>query len=173
MHLEKTMTKPRVLIAPLDWGLGHATRCIPIIHELLNADFNVLIAAKGNIAALLKSEFPQLIFLPLEGYNIKYGKGRTGFMIKIIAQIPKILRAIKQENAWLKKIVEEHNVSAVISDNRYGLYHKRVFSVFITHQLCIKSTLGKWSEKILQQINYSLINRFNECWVPDVEAKES
>jgi UDP-N-acetylglucosamine transferase subunit ALG13 len=33
--------------------------------------------------------------------------------------------------------------------------------------------LGKWSEKILQQWNYKLISRFNECWVPDEEGKNN
>ena len=173
MYQGETIGRPRVLIAPLDWGLGHATRCIPVIHELLLADFDVIIAAGGKAETLLKEEFPDLTFLPLEGYNISYGRNKWSFTIKIIAQIPKILRTIKRENKWLDGIIKDYNISAVLSDNRYGLYNAAIFSVFITHQLCIKSTLGKWSEKILQHFNYGLINRFNQCWVPDVEAKES
>jgi hypothetical protein len=112
-----------------------------------------------------------LPFLPLKGYRIKYGK--SGLTSKILLQIPSILRSIKEENKWLKEQVTKYGFDAVISDNRYGLYHENIFSVFITHQLYIKSSLGKWSEKILQQWNYKFINRFNECWVPDEEGENN
>jgi UDP-N-acetylglucosamine transferase subunit ALG13 len=107
----------------------------------------------------------------LKGYRIKYGK--SALTSKILLQVPSILRSIKKENKWLKEQVSKYGFDAVISDNRYGLYHENVFSVFITHQLYIKSSLGKWSEKILQQWNYKFINRFNECWVPDEKGENN
>jgi UDP-N-acetylglucosamine transferase subunit ALG13 len=161
----------KLLVAPLDWGLGHATRCVPIIRDLLNSKCEVWLAGEGAQEKLLREEFPSLPFLPLKGYRIKYGKsGLTG---KILLQIPSILRSIKEENKWLTEQVSNHGFDAVISDNRYGLYHENIFSVFITHQLCVKSSFGKWSEKILQQWNYKFINRFNECWVPDEEEENN
>ncbi len=36
-----------MLVAPLDWGLGHATRCIPIINELIQQGAQVIVAASG------------------------------------------------------------------------------------------------------------------------------
>lgn len=161
----------KLLLAPLDWGLGHATRCVPLIRDLLHINCEVWLAGEGKQENLLREEFPSLPFLPLKGYRIKYGKnGLTG---KILLQIPSILRSIKEENNWLKEQVNKVGFEAVISDNRYGLYHKKIFSVFITHQLAIKSSLGKWSEKILQQLNYKFINRFNECWVPDEKEENN
>ncbi|MGB8190696.1 MAG: glycosyltransferase [Chitinophagaceae bacterium] len=59
----------------------------------------------------------------------------------------------------------------VLSDCRFGLHHKDVFCVLLTHQLRIRSPFGKWSERLLQKWNYKFINRFNECWVPDFENK--
>lgn len=165
------LTGKKLLVAPLDWGLGHATRCVPVIRDLLNNNCEVWLAGEGAQEKLLREEFPSLPFLPLKGYRIKYGKsGLTG---KILLQVPSILRSIKEENKWLKKQVSNHGFDAVISDNRYGLYHEKIFSVFITHQLYIKSSLGKWSEKILQQWNYKLINKFNECWIPDEEGENN
>jgi UDP-N-acetylglucosamine transferase subunit ALG13 len=161
----------KLLVAPLDWGLGHATRCVPVIRDLLNSACEVWLAGEGAQEKLLREEFPSLPFLPLKGYRIKYGK--SGFTGKILLQIPSILKSIKDENKWLKEQVTKYGFEAVISDNRYGLYHEKIFSVFITHQLFIKSSLGKWSEKILQQWNYKLISRFNECWVPDEEGKNN
>lgn len=168
---EKKLRKLRILVAPLDWGLGHATRCIPIIQELLRQNCDVWLAGEGAQEALLKQEFPQLPFLSLEGYRVKYG--RSAMLWNIFGQTRKLLQAIKRENTWLDKIVREHNFDAVISDNRYGLYHNKIPCVFITHQLHIKSPLGKWSERLLQKRNYKYINRFRECWIPDEEGENN
>ncbi len=165
------LTGKKLLVAPLDWGLGHATRCVPVIKGLVNNNCEVWLAGEGAQEKLLREEFPTLHFLPLKGYRIKYSKsGLTG---KLLLQIPSLLRSIKEENRWLKEQVSNHKFEAVISDNRYGLYHAKIFSVFITHQLCIKSSLGKWSEGLLQKWNYKLIDRFNECWIPDEEGKNN
>lgn len=165
--MEKNTGKPRILVAPLDWGLGHATRCIPIIRELMTQGCEVWLAGEGAQEHLLKEEFPQLNFLQLEGYRIKYGKSANGLLLNILRQTNKILKAIKKENEWLKKMIVEYGFDAIISDNRFGLYYASVPCIFITHQLTIKSPLGKWSENILQKRNYKYINRFAECWVPD------
>lgn len=169
----KNPGKTRILLAPLDWGLGHATRCIPVIRELLKQDVEVWIAGEGAQEILLKKEFPELTFLSLPGYRIHYAKSAVGLLLQIFFQISKILRAIKAENIWLKEMVNKYDFDAVISDNRFGLYHKKISSVFITHQLNIKSPVGKWSERILQNRNYNYINRFSECWVPDEEGKNN
>jgi len=161
----------KLLVAPLDWGLGHAARCVPVIRDLLNNNCEVWLAGEGAQENLLREEFPSLPFLTLKGYRIKYGK--SGLTSKIFLQIPSILRSIKAENKWLKEQVSKHGFEGVISDNRYGLYHEKIFSVFITHQLFIKSSLGNWSEGFLQKWNYKLIRKFNECWVPDEEGEKN
>jgi uncharacterized protein (TIGR00661 family) len=170
---EKIPGKPRVLVAPLDWGLGHATRCIPVIKELIIQGCEVILAGEGACAELLQTEFPELPILNLAGYNVRYHRSGRNLSIVIIRQLAKIRKAIAREHQWLKKAVEEYNIDAVISDNRFGLYHDQAPSVFITHQLSIKSPFGKWSEKLVQQWNYKYINRFTECWVPDFEDKDN
>lgn len=155
----------KLLVAPLDWGLGHATRCVPIIRDLIKSDCEVWLAGEGAQEKLLREEFPSLPFLPLQGYRIKYSK--NSLAAKLIFQIPSILRSVRRENDWLKEQTKNHGFEAVISDNRYGLYHENVFSVFITHQLRIKSSFGILGGNFLQKWNYSLIDKFDECWVPD------
>ena len=164
--MSEKINKPTVLIAPLDWGLGHATRCIPLIKALLVKDCAIIIATDGAQQILLKQEFPQLQFIKLKGYQVKYGKTGWALPLNIIGQIPKILISIWKEHRWLNKISKQYSIDAVISDNRYGLYHSNIRTVFITHQLTIK-TQFVWLEKILQRINYGFINRFNQCWIPD------
>jgi uncharacterized protein (TIGR00661 family) len=169
----KKQGKPRILVAPLDWGLGHATRCIPVIRELLGQGAEVWLAGKDAQETLLRSEFPNLSFLRLPGYNVRYAKTRWGLVKNIFFQVPSILRSIKREHAWLEKVIKEHEFDAVISDNRYGLYHQETRCVFITHQLVIKSPLGSWSERWLQKRNYKYINRFTSCWIPDEDGNNN
>ena len=163
--------KLRILVAPLDWGLGHATRCIPVIYELLKQDWAVWLAGEGAQEILLKNEFPELPFLPLKGYRVRYGGSWNGLLWSVFLQLPRILKTINDENDWLKKVVNEYQFDAIIADNRYGLYHSSVPSVFITHQLTIKTPFGKWSEHFLRKINYRFINRFTGCWIPDEEKE--
>ncbi|MEI9909508.1 MAG: glycosyltransferase [Bacteroidota bacterium] len=164
---ENNLRKIRILVAPLDWGLGHATRCIPVINELGRLGCDVWLAGEGPQEVLLKREFPGLPFLSLPGYRVNYAQSASGMLWSMFSQSRKILAAIKQENKWLKDMVAKHGFDAVISDNRYGLYHKTVSCVFITHQLTIKSSLGKMDGKIIAEINYRYIKRFSTCWVPD------
>jgi uncharacterized protein (TIGR00661 family) len=164
--------KPRILVVPLDWGLGHATRCIPVIYELLNNNCDVFLAGEGAQKALLEQEFPGLPFLPLQGYRVKYGRSGAAMFWNIFAQSRKILKAIRQENKWLKEMVTAHDLDAIISDNRYGLYHPDIPCIFMTHQLTIKSP-WKWTEGLLQKRNYRYINRFRECWIPDTSGENN
>jgi uncharacterized protein (TIGR00661 family) len=158
----------RILIAPLDWGLGHATRCVPIIKHLLSQNCTVFVGAEGSIATLLKSEFPSITILPLKGYQVKYSKNRFSFLLKIIAQLPRILKVIHCEKRWVEEAIKIHNINGIISDNRLGFCSNKIPSVYITHQLLIKTGIS-FFDTIAQKIHYHYINKFNACWVPDFE----
>ncbi len=161
--------KLQILIAPLEWGLGHATRCIPIINELIIQSCEVYIAAEGATYYLLKQEFPELTFLSLAGYRMKYSRKKNFLPWKILTQFPKIAFTIYNEHQWLKKTVKKYKIDGIISDNRFGMYHTNIPSVYITHQLLIK-TGNSLQERIAQRIHYYFINKYKECWVPDYEA---
>ena len=157
-----------ILIAPLDWGLGHATRCIPVIHELIKLGVTVIIAAEGAVKVVLKKEFPAVEIIPLKGYEINYSKTKAGFFSKLIMQSPKIISAINYEHNWLTRFLKNNAIDAVIADNRFGLWTKTVPCVYITHQLNLHSP--NFALTILgQKVHYSFINRYTECWVPDYE----
>lgn len=167
MNTEPALKK--ILIAPLDWGLGHATRCIPLIQYLQMLNCELTVAASETSLALLKAEFPNLNFLNLNAYNIIYSTNKRWMAYKVLIQIPKILKAINFEHKWLKKLLQIQNFDAIISDNRYGFYSKKTFSVFITHQLQINTNF-KPAKNFLRRLTYSRINNFKECWVPDFEG---
>ena len=159
----------KVLVAPLDWGLGHATRCVPLIKALKQAQCHVYVAGNPTALKLLQQEVTGVEYLPLDGYNIRYSSKRY-MAWKILQQIPKIIRAVQKEHRWLQNIVTTHQVQLVFADNRYGLHHKDATCVFITHQLRIKAPFS-WLESIIQKINYRFINRFDACWVPDYKGE--
>ena len=157
--------KKRILVAPLDWGIGHATRCIPIINALIKSDFEVILAADSRPLHLLSNEFPQLEMIRFEGYNVKYSK-YLPMSLSMIFQIPKLLWNIKKENAALEEIIKQYRIDGVISDNRFGLYSSKVPCIFITHQLEIQTP--SFSNSI-RTFNYQYINKYNACWVMDDE----
>ena len=161
--------KKRILVAPLNWGLGHATRCIPIINALLQEGFAPIIASDGDALALLSKEFPNLPTIELPTYNISYSKNGKLFKLKLLKDLPKILKAIKAEKEAVESILKHNDIAGIISDNRLGVRSKKVPSVFITHQLQVLSGNTTW---LSTKIHKEIIKKFNVCWVPDVEDKE-
>ena len=160
------MPKKRILVAPLNWGLGHATRCIPIINELIRQNLEPVIASDGAALELLQKEFPDLEHHTLPEYNISYAKKEAFFKWKLLLQTPKIIAAIRREKAATRNLVQSQNITGIISDNRWGVRHKNIPSVFITHQLNVLSGSSTILSSKLQQ---KLILKFNECWVPDLK----
>lgn len=163
---------PRVLVAPLDWGLGHATRCIPIILTLLKNGCIVIIAADGAIKDLLQKEFPALEFVDCKGYEMQYSSHKEWFMAKLFLQFPKLLSRVRAEKRWLKSAIEKYKADAIISDNRLGMSNKKITSIYITHQLFIK-TGNSFLNRLVQKIHYHYINKYNACWVPDWAVDEN
>ncbi len=171
MAVQKEKINTTILVAPLDWGLGHATRCIPIIKYLLQKQCRVVIAVAGLHKKLLQQEFEHLEFIHLDGYGIKYAKKNV--LLSLVMQLPQFIKNVKKEHNWLQKVVDEHKIDAVISDNRYGLYTGKVPCVFITHQLQVKAPrFFNWVESMVRKRMYYLINYFNECWVPDAAIEK-
>lgn len=157
--------KKKILVAPLNWGLGHATRCIPIITALLKHNYTPLIASDGAALTLLKKEFPDLETYELPAYGIIYPKNGRLLKYKLLKDAPKILKAIKAERRAINHLVNTHDIDGIISDNRYGVFHPKVSSVFMTHQLRVFSGSTTWFSTKIHTI---LIARFDQCWVPDV-----
>jgi uncharacterized protein (TIGR00661 family) len=160
--------KRNILVAPLNWGLGHATRCIPIINALLENNFNPIIASDGIALDILKKEFPNLQLLKLPSYEIEYAKDGKNFKWKMFKNSPKMISAILEEKKIVKQWISEYNLSGIISDNRLGVRSKKVPSVFITHQLKVLTGNTTW---ISSKLHQNIIKKFSECWVPDFKEK--
>lgn len=170
--MQEAETK-RVLVCPLDWGLGHATRCIPIIRELLDAGAQVILASDGPQLKLLREEFPGLEWSEFPGYKVTYSK-KSGAAWHTLFYAPVLLYRIFREHESLKKLIRETKAEAVISDNRYGLWNKQVRTVFITHQLnVIAPGLLRFSNPLLRKLTRIFIRLYDECWIPDSEGEDN
>lgn len=158
------MRKLKVLYSVLDWGLGHATRSIPVIRALLDAGHTVILAGEGRSFQLLKEEFPQCQFEHLKGFRVKYPQ--RGMSLWALRNLPGMLYALAQEKKQTRELVRIHQPDLLISDHRYGFHDPQVPSYFIAHQLRIRAG---WFSGFLFRIHRMLIRKFDAVWVPDYE----
>ena len=155
----------RILIAALDWGLGHATRSIPIIKYLQSKGIDVVLASDGRALHLWKKEFPEVECIELPAYNVDYSS--NNMIWNILKQGPKILKAIREEKKALQPIIARYQISHIISDNRYGIYHPDLPSAFICHQLFPITPMQGISNKVHER----MLSNFDEIWVPDSKGE--
>ena len=157
------------LVAVLDWGLGHATRCVPVIRELQKQNVRVVIGGGGASLQFLKEEFPDMDFYELPAYGITYPENGS-MMVSMLFQFPRISRAIGQEKRMIDEIIKKEEIDFILSDNRYGCFSNKIKSVFISHQLNLQIPSGlsvfSW---LVNRIHLNRIKKFDEIWIPDQE----
>jgi uncharacterized protein (TIGR00661 family) len=153
-----------ILVAPLHWGLGHATRCIPIIHALLKSGYKVIIASDGGALRMLQKEFPALESIELPSYGIRYSKSGSLLKFKLLLNAPHISKTIGREKKLIEELVKSKRIHGIISDNRLGIHSEKIPSVFLTHQLNVLSGNTSW---LSSRAHRKVIRKYDECWVPD------
>lgn len=157
-------THPTVLVAPLNWGLGHAARCVPLVRTLERLGAKVLLASDGSSLHLLKAEFPHLPAFNLPSYRIRY---QTGNMVWNLArQMPRITYAIRTEQWATERLVREQGIAGIISDNRYGCFSRHTRNVLLTHQIHLRvpNAALQWAAN---QLLYRAFQKFDSIWIPD------
>jgi len=167
----------KILVAPLNWGLGHASRCIPLVQHFLDEGHEVILGGDGESLTLLRKHFPKLRYVYLAPLNLHYSKGQRQVWAMLKA-LPQLFFWALKDHAILKAILREEPIDQIISDNRFGLYvnqqsaisNQQCETVYITHQLHIMLPRGwKWAESIASRIHARIYTRFNKVWVPDYE----
>lgn len=159
----------RILVCPLNWGLGHASRMVPVISQLINHGFTVVIGADEAPLRFLRNEFPSLDWVEFSSYKIKYSKHNT-LVFKMLWSLPKVIQGIYKEHRQVREIIKQKQIDIVISDNRFGLWNKEVRTIFVTHQISIKTPAWlRFLEYPLYKINIYFIAKYNKCWIPDFE----
>jgi len=168
----------KILVAPLNWGLGHASRCVPLIHRLLDEGNEVIIGGDGESLTLLRKHFPRLRYVYLAPLRLRYSKGSRQVLAMLIA-LPKIIAWAVKDHAMLKAVLREEPIDRVISDNRFGLFLSdspkagQTRCVYMTHQLHIPLPRGwRWLEPLAERLHARVYAHYYKVWVPDYEAPD-
>ena len=163
----------KILVAPLNWGLGHASRCVPLVHRFLEQGHEVILGGDGESLTLLRKHFPKLRYVYLAPLNLRYSKGsrQVGAML---CAMPKLLWWAVKDHAILKAVLKEEHIDRIVSDNRFGLYtNHQCDCVYLTHQLHIMLPKGwRWLEPLAARLHARIYTRYNKVWVPDYAEPE-
>lgn len=159
----------RVLVSPLDWGLGHASRLSRVVSDLMRDGHEVMMAGSGRSIELLKGDYPTLKCVELKSFSPWFFK-RLPQWLAITMQVPTFIYYIYCERRRTEQIVGEHDIDMVVSDNRYGVRCDNCKSVIITHQLSPR--IASWCPRPLEWLFAlgigRLLNKFDEVWIPDI-----
>ncbi len=166
-----TQTPKHILIAPLDWGLGHTTRCVSIIRYLQSLGHVPVIACSSSQRSFIEETFSGIDIIHLNGYDVTYSKWNRFAQIGLLSQLPRINKAISNEHTWLQQQAKGLKLDGIISDNRYGLFHPDIPSVIMTHQLCIQTGFGNISDRAIQKLHFKYLNNFSATWIVDVPGE--
>lgn len=166
--LPKEIFNQRILLSPLNWGMGHVARCIPLIDLLLKNGNQIFVAADLSQQNILKDYFPDITYIDHDGYPFRFGiKGN--FNADLLMQFIPLKKRLKKELSDVEQIVDEHSIDLVISDHRYGFRSKKIHSIFLSHQLNLPV---RWYEGWVQRTHSNYLSQFDEIWVPDFENSE-
>jgi uncharacterized protein (TIGR00661 family) len=165
MHL----SGKRILYGALNWGLGHASRSVPVIRMLQERGAEVILAAHGRARKLWELEFKDAAFAEIPEYTIRFPE-HSYLSLSLFTQLPRLLQQIQREQEHVESAVRQMGIHCVISDSRFGFYSQQVPSVYITHQLQVKSALGSSLPSCWHR---TVMNRFDAVWVPDVPGENN
>ncbi|MCQ2311299.1 MAG: hypothetical protein MJZ64_06090 [Paludibacteraceae bacterium] len=161
----------KILIAPLNWGLGHATRCVALVRRYMSEGHEVVLGGDGESLVWLKRYFPNLRYVELASLELTYSKGKSQVWAMLRA-LPKLIRFSLEDEARLEQLLRTEPFDLVVSDNRFGLYSQRTRCVYMTHQLWIRlPRFWHWLEPLAARLHAQVYNKYSEVWVPDYEQK--
>jgi hypothetical protein len=168
LKLENVANK-RILLSPLNWGMGHVARCISIIDKLLKQSNVIFIACNSDQQKIVEAYFKNKVeFIEHEGYPFRFsGNGNFGF--DLFTRSPKLKKRLKKERLEVLEYCEKYTIDIVLSDHRYGFHSEKTTSIFITHQLNLPL---KWYEKSIKFFHKRLIQGFDFIWVLDNDQNE-
>lgn len=143
------------------------------MRRLQAAGHETVFAGNSRQRSFIAQSIPGIRLLHLDGYDVQYSRSRIGFMVALLRQLPRVAQRIKAEHTWLSQLLETEKFDGIISDNRYGLYHKTVPSVILTHQLLVQTGLGGFADELVRRYHYALLEKFGACWVVDVPGSDN
>jgi UDP:flavonoid glycosyltransferase YjiC (YdhE family) len=162
------MERKTILVCPLEWGLGHAGRMIPVIRKLIAMNQNVLIASGDTHREFFEKEFPGLRFIRFPGFRIRYS-GKLPQYLVIFLKTPLLVYHSVREHIAVKRLIRKNNIDIIISDSRIGLWNRDVKTVLVTHMLRIPHPRWiKFLENAGLPVTRIVLRKFSFCYVPDL-----
>lgn len=160
-----------ILICPLEWGLGHAARMIPLARMLREMNNNVLIGSGEKHLALFRAELPGLTYINFSGFRPVYSRYFPQYLV-LLLETPLLLYHIIHEHLRLKSIIRENAIDIVISDNRFGLWNNNVTTVYVTHmpRIPLPKPL-RFLERIGVRLHRAVMKRYSFCFIPDLPGE--
>lgn len=153
----------KILYSALNWGMGHVSRSISIIQQLVQQGNKLFIACSENQKIIFKCYFPDLKYINHEEYPFKF-KGKGNFETDLALNFYSLYKRLKKEKSEVNKIIAENDINIVISDHRYGFHSQNIQSIFITHQINLPVN---WIFKWVDRIHKTLISKFSTVWILD------
>ena len=165
------MKNQNILICPLEWGLGHAARMIPLARKLGEMGNNIFIGSGEERLALFRNELPGLTYISFPGFRPGYSRYFPSWLV-MFCKIPSLIYHIVREHSELKKIVLGNSIDIVISDNRFGLWNKDATTVYVTHMLRVPFPKPfRFAEVIGIAIHRAIIMKYDHCFIPDLPGE--
>lgn len=152
-----------ILLSPLNWGMGHVSRCIPIIHQLIEQENKVIVACNKEQEQIFRAYFPDLIYVLHEGYPFSF-KGKGNFERDILSHFFKLKNRMDREKEEVEKLIQTHAIDLVMSDHRYGFISTKCPSIFITHQINLPLP---WYVLWVDRLHKKWMKAFHTIWVLD------
>jgi len=164
-------TKRNILICPLEWGLGHAGRMIPLARKLQKEENTIFIGTGPGHQQFLRGELKDVQFIDFGGFKPAYSRILPQYLA-LFFQIPFLLFHIIKEHRRLSKILKKYHIDIVISDNRFGLWNRNAKTVYITHQIRIpfpeKLRFLEWAGVYFHRF---FIKKYDLCFIPDLPGE--
>jgi uncharacterized protein (TIGR00661 family) len=127
----------KIIYGVCSWGIGHTARALPILRKLLAEHNELTVISSGRPLQILKDELqePSVEYIDIPDYAPPRGIEPRTFFIGFLLRSPKLQFTIRRELRAVLKLLAKKRYDVILSDTRYGIYHRKIPSFFITNQL--------------------------------------
>lgn len=158
-----------IIYSICSWGLGHATRSLPILRQLINENHHLTVISHDRSLQLLKNELKDAVeYEDIPDYPMLVSKNTQQFIAKSLVYWPLFIKRMESGLQHLGKLLKDIPCDRIISDGRYDMYSKHIPSFFISHQIRIMNPLRlHLFERGSEIFNEFFFKRFQDIIIPD------
>lgn len=159
----------KVLFAVAAWGLGHATRDLVLIRELLDAGHEVTILSTERALQLLRGELgTRCGYLDLPDIPKPLGRKALYFYIKMSFSMPIVFWTFWREHQFVRHLNRNRHFDRIVSDTRYGIFLREIPSYYIVHSLRQIVPGRPWHlERMVELVQRGLLAGARKILIPD------